>query len=294
MSIELCILASGSAGNSMVVRCPRGVVLIDAGIGPRAAARRLEGTGVGLADIAAICLTHLDGDHFRASWMNTVVRQGIAVFCHTGHAELLTQIVNQVVRRPGEMKAQAFASLVRTFDGAAFSPIEGLQFWPIAFQHDRLGSHGFLLDGFGCRVGYASDLGTVPEVLIERFQDLDVLALEANYDTQMELASARPVHLKRRIMGGWGHLSNQQAYGAIRRVLDNAQSRGRPLPSHIVLLHRSRECNCPDLLRRTFAQDSRIAQRLILAEQHERTGWLRVQPAQRVTGEQLSFAWGVS
>jgi glyoxylase-like metal-dependent hydrolase (beta-lactamase superfamily II) len=68
MSQELCILASGSAGNAAILRTPAGVLLIDAGIGPRTLVKRLDDTGVGLADIRALCLTHLDRDHFSPRW----------------------------------------------------------------------------------------------------------------------------------------------------------------------------------------------------------------------------------
>ena len=54
MSLELCILASGSAGNAAILRSPGGVFLIDAGIGPRELAKRLVGTGVRPTDIAAL------------------------------------------------------------------------------------------------------------------------------------------------------------------------------------------------------------------------------------------------
>ena len=81
MAIELCVLASGSGGNCTVVRAPRGVMLIDAGIGPRIAATRMNGTGIRVADVSAICLTHLDRDHFGLSWVSTVVRHGL--ICRT-------------------------------------------------------------------------------------------------------------------------------------------------------------------------------------------------------------------
>src|SRR5687767_10463986 len=82
MSIEFCILASGSSGNCTIVRTPAGVLLIDAGIGPRIAAGRMDGTGVALRDVRAICLTHLDSDHFRPSWLGTLLNRDIRVFCH--------------------------------------------------------------------------------------------------------------------------------------------------------------------------------------------------------------------
>src|SRR3954468_23448628 len=87
MSLELCILASGSAGNASLLRAPAGVMLIDAGIGPRTTAQRLAGTGVRVGDVSALCLTHLDRDHFNPNWLTTVVRQGVRLFCHAGRAD---------------------------------------------------------------------------------------------------------------------------------------------------------------------------------------------------------------
>jgi hypothetical protein len=92
-------------------------------------------------------------------------------------------------------------------------------------------------------------------------------------------------------MNGHGHLSNDQAYEAIRKLLDRAEKKRRQLPRHIVLLHRSRECNCPKLVRKFFARDHRIASRLTLAEQFERSEWLRVRKTPPLIGEQLSLAW---
>ncbi len=103
----------------------------------------------------------------------------------------------------------------------------------------------------------------------------------------MQEMSGRPWFLKRRIMGGKGHLSNRQALAAVQQILD----RGQRLPDHIVLLHRSRQCNCPELLRALFSKDRRIGPRLTLAEQFERTPWLRRKALQVWTGEQLMLAF---
>ena len=275
MSLELCILASGSAGNAAVLRSPAGVLLIDAGIGPRTLTGRLDGTGVRPADIAALCLTHLDRDHFSPSWTSTLRRLNIPVYCHSDKVDGLT------------LCSPDLAPLIRPFNVTAFSPIGGLTCDPIHFAHDRLGSHGFVVDGFGYRIGYATDLGHVPRYFFDRFRDLDCIALESNYDPQMQADSARPRFLKRRITGGHGHLSNLQALAAIRKLLDRA----RRLPDHIILLHRSQECNCPDLVRRLFSTDRRIEPRLTLAQQHERSPWLGRTNRQPYLGEQLTLAF---
>ncbi len=273
--MELCILASGSAGNAAILRTPAGVLLIDAGIGPRTLANRLEGTGVRPTDIAALCLTHLDGDHFSPRLASTILQLGIPIYCHANKVDDLARFFPDL------------APFIQSFDAASFSPIDGLHCDPIHFAHDRLGSHGFVVDGFGYRIGYATDLGRVPRTFFDRFRDLDCVALESNYDPQMQANSGRPSFLKRRITGGRGHLSNLQALTAIKKLLDRAFR----LPDHIVLLHRSQECNCPDLVQRLFSTDQRIAPRLTLAHQHERSPWLGRTDRPPYLGEQLTLAF---
>lgn len=283
MSIEVCVLASGSAGNCTVVRSPSGVVLIDAGIGPRVAAQRMIGTGVSVSDVTAVCLTHLDRDHFNPNWLPTFARHGVRLFCHASRAGEVRAIA----------RARGFEPDVDAFDTDPFEPAPGVTFHPLRLPHDRAGSHGFLIDGFGCRVGYATDLGRAPDALVEQFEDVDLLAIESNYDRQMQMDSPRPWFLKRRITGGRGHLSNDEAFATVRTILDRRQRRGRRPPAHIVLLHRSRQCNCPTLVRRLFSRDVRIAPRLTLAEQYERSEWLRLVPSlPPLVGEQLTLAWG--
>jgi phosphoribosyl 1,2-cyclic phosphodiesterase len=284
MSLEICILASGSSGNATVLRSPAGVMLIDLGIGPRATAKRLQGTGVRLADVTAACLTHLDSDHFNMNWIPTLIRQRIRLYCHVDKAR-------EIVRGAPAHLAGELKGLLCPFDGEAFHPLEGLAVQPFALAHDRTGSHGFVIDGFDYRIGFATDLGHVPPHLHDYFQDLDLIALESNYDPGMQEQSDRPFFLKRRIMGGKGHLSNRQALTAIQQILDRAQANCRRLPDHIVLLHRSRKCNCPALLRALFSKDRRIAPRLTLAEPFERTAWLRRKDLQPATGEQLMLAF---
>ena len=87
---------------------------------------------------------------------------------------------------------RAFEKLVTPFDGHAFAPVDGMRVSSIPLAHDQMGSHGFVIDGFGVRVGYATDLGRVPQRLIDRFCDLDMLAIESNYDPDMQMSSSRP------------------------------------------------------------------------------------------------------
>ena len=73
----------GYGGNATVLRGPWGAMLIDAGFGPRATDKRLGGTGLSITDLSAICLTHLDHDHFNPNWLATIVNAA----CSTGESE---------------------------------------------------------------------------------------------------------------------------------------------------------------------------------------------------------------
>src|SRR5215510_11971688 len=110
MSLELRVLASGSAGNAAILRSPAGILLIDAGIGPRTLARRLDGTGVQLADIAALCLTHLDSDHFSPHWASTLGRLHIPIFCHANKVAPLAEYCPELL------------PLIRPFEVDSFNP----------------------------------------------------------------------------------------------------------------------------------------------------------------------------
>ena len=139
MSLELCVLASGSSGNCSIVRTPRGVLMVDAGIGPRATAKRMAGSGATLADVRAICLTHLDSDHFNANWIGAIVRMGIRVHCCAARVDTL-------IRRAELDVADAFARLIFPFDRAPFDvlpdvrsarPLRGRRYLPSRFPPGR-------------------------------------------------------------------------------------------------------------------------------------------------------------
>src|SRR5687767_4879644 len=175
MSVEVCVLASGSSGNCTVVRTPGGLLLLDAGIGPRTVTQRLAGTGVGSRDVVGICLTHLDHDHFNRNWLSTIFSRGINLFCHESRVDDLVRVA--LGPSPSADELERFVARVLTFDRDVFEALPGLCLRPVRFAHDRTGSHGFVLEGFGCRVGYATDLGRVPHTFTEDFDDLDLLAI---------------------------------------------------------------------------------------------------------------------
>lgn len=276
--LKLCVLGSGSGGNSAVVCQGASALVIDLGLGPMTTARRLVAAGMNLQAIRAVCLTHLDQDHFRPTWVATLLRSQIPIYLHRWHIHDLAS--------HAEGKRLQKAGLVHLIDEEPFEPVDGYSVQAIRLPHDTKGTCGYRVVTSGGALGYATDLGYVPKQLIDAFTGVDLLAIESNYDEKMQVQSGRPAFLKRRIMGRAGHLSNDQSFIAVREILDRGLASSL---QHIVLLHRSNQCNHPSIVRHVFEEDPRLLGRITLAEQREITPWICVDPNGSGHHEQLNL-----
>lgn len=240
MSLSLSVLGSGSGGNCTLVVLrdepePR-TILIDAGFSPRETAKRLGPFGLGLEDVSDILLTHTDNDHLHRGWADSNSRGNFRWRIDQRH------MARACAAGFSTRNIEPFSEQFRLGDR---TQVEITQ-----LPHDDLATAGFLICHGGVRLGFATDLGRVPAVLLESFTELDAMAVESNYDRAMQQASNRPAFLKRRIMGGLGHLSNEQTLEAVL-----AMTGGRSL-QQLVLLHLSRQCNDPQLLKRLYATEA--------------------------------------
>jgi len=226
----MCVLATGSAGNCSVVevreRGRRRVWLIDLGLSPKRTARLLAERGIALDEVSDVFLTHLDADHCHRAWFARDLWDA-TIHVHEDHRVWAEQ--------RGVRRTRAFGS---SFELDSIAVDTSLEF------HDEMGVAAFRFrTPLGC-LGFATDLGSVTSGLIDTLRGVDVLAIESNYCPRLQERSARPSFLKRRIMGGAGHLSNEQC----RRAIEMIEPRG-----HVVFLHVSRDCNEPAIIARLHA-----------------------------------------
>lgn len=268
MSLSICNLGSGSGGNATLLRLGQDNrathMLIDCGFSPRETRRRLATLGLDFEHISDILLTHLDRDHFYPTWIRVIERHGIRLHLHrrqqrraasTGLNFRQVELFEDVIERPAAEN--------------------GVHIESVPFAHDALGTVGFIIEYDGTRLGYATDLGHVPATLFERFIGLHALAFESNYDRKMQLDSPRPQYLKQRIMGGSGHLSNDEALAAICRIAKSCTL------SQITLLHLSRQCNCPTIVRSLYEREApELFARLTITNQFQPTPMLSIVPDQ--------------
>ncbi|BAM04464.1 hypothetical protein PSMK_23050 [Phycisphaera mikurensis NBRC 102666] len=285
---SLCVLGSGSGGNSAALRVEAGVVLIDAGFSPRATAARLAQAGSDLCEVKAVCVTHFDRDHFRPGWVAALVGLRARLFCHRWHLDELRRL-----RGANRLFA---AGLVQTFsENEPFGVIPGVRAETTRLQHDRQGTTGYRFEArwaaslrhAAVHVGYATDLGHVPEALIALLAGVDLLCLESNYDAGMTTRSSRPSFVNRRNLSDSGHLSNEQAFAAVAAIRERS---GGGNPRRVVLLHRSSQCNHPTKIRRVFAAEPALRGRVTLTDQRRRSAWLKVPAMRAVVRDQLRLA----
>lgn len=272
--LRVCVLGSGSGGNSTVLAHGQHGLLIDLGFGPSTTRRRLGQAGLALEHVRAACLTHLDQDHFRKSWPATLLKHGIRLFVHHWHLPEL-----HAIRGAGALFE---AGLVDTFDGEPFEPLPCVTARGVRLQHDMQGTIGYRFDvddaclgRFYGSVAYATDLGHAPNALIDLFAGADLVCLESNYDEHMTIHSPRPAFVNRRNMSDSGHLSNEQAFEAVCRIAE-ASPHGNP--RHVLLMHRSQLCNHPTKVRRVFERHPVLCAKVTLTEQRRRTRWFHVKP----------------
>jgi phosphoribosyl 1,2-cyclic phosphodiesterase len=195
MSMVVHSLASGSSGNCILVRRGRTAVLIDAGIGIKRLTAMLNGLEVSPASLAGILITHEHSDHITGA-LRMAHKFGIPL---AANAKTLSAIPGAGsapyrVLAPGE--EGLFGELcVRAF--------------PIS--HDAAQPCGYVVESSGGRVCSVTDTGVLTPRIREEAASADLLILESNHDVNMLVRGPYPWHLKRRIMGDRGHLSNDTA-----------------------------------------------------------------------------------
>lgn len=248
--MKLAVLGSGSRGNAVAIRTDGVTLLVDAGFGPRAMARRAAEAGVSLEPLAGIVLTHEHGDHARGA---------VALAARAGCPLLGTAGTLRAVAQNAE-------------DARILPPIgESLQIGPFFIEVARTAHDAdepvavVVADRRGRRIGIAWDLGRPTAALRHLLRGVHALVLEANHDEVMLQTGPYPASVRQRIGGSMGHLSNRLAAELAADVCT-------PALEAVILAHLSEQCNDGAVALRTVgrALSARgFRGRLLLARQQE-------------------------
>lgn len=248
MSVYITSLNSGSNGNCYYVGNQQEAILVDAGISCRETEKRMTRLGLSMSKVRAIFVSHEHSDHIRGIPV-LAKKYGLPVYITPSTLQYSGLELNaeQVVLLQSFVKVQ----------------IGGLSIVAFPKLHDAGDPQSFVITYNEIKIGVFTDIGAVCRQVISHFKQCHAVFLEANYDEQMLDQGRYPYHLKARIRGGKGHLSNRQA---LQLFLDH-----RPLHlSHILLSHLSQDNNDPQLVNDLF---NRHAQgiHITVASRHQET-----------------------
>ncbi|GAB4091493.1 MBL fold metallo-hydrolase [Flaviaesturariibacter terrae] len=231
MALRFASINSGSNGNCYYIGNEQDAVLVDAGISCREIERRMDRLGLSLAQVRAIFISHEHSDHIRG--LPTLLKKH----------RIPLYITAATLRGSG---MYLYEDLIRDFAGHELVTVGSLQVRPFSKIHDAADPYSFTISDGSVNVGVFTDLGRACSNLVQHFRQCHAAILESNYDEEMLDKGGYPWHLKQRIRGGQGHLSNREA-------LDLFRAHRHEGLSHLLLGHLSQNNNDPKLVEALFA-----------------------------------------
>ena len=223
-------IASGSSGNCICVGDDDTHVMIDAGISGKRIEAGMNKYDYTTADMAGLLVTHEHSDHVA----------GLGVVARKYHVP--------IYGTAGTIRAIRSMKSLGAIDDTLYHIIKpdedfsigSLNIHPFRISHDAADPVAYRIENPKSKVAVCTDLGYYDGYIVENLTDLDALLLESNHDIHMLEVGSYPYPLKQRILGNYGHLSNEASGKLLSQVLHDDIK-------HVFLGHLSHENNYPDL-----------------------------------------------
>lgn len=226
--MEVCVLASGSKGNCTYVASENTKILIDVGMTCSYVVKQLQSIDVNPNEITGILVTHTHSDHIA----------GLKVFLKKYQPTLyLTKPMYQDLVT--KMTISSYVLIDQDF------AINDLWIKVIKTSHDASDSNGYIVEYQGNSVVYLTDTGYINQKNYQVLSNKNVYIMESNHDVTMLMDGSYPYHLKQRILGDYGHLSNYDSANYLSKFIGTNTK-------HIFLAHLSEENNTPSLALETL------------------------------------------
>lgn len=226
--MRFAVLGSGSQGNGTLIASGDTYILVDCGFSLRETERRLALLGVSPTQLSAVLVTHEHADHVHGVGL-LARRYNVPVY--------LSQGTLRGMRKPVE--ATGFLAAQGSLR------IGNLEVSAARVEHDALEPLQYVISDGQRRFGMLTDLGCYDTHLLDSYQGLDALVIEANHCRDLLARGHYPYFLKQRVGGDQGHLNNHQAARLVSEL-------GWQNLQHLVLAHLSSKNNLPHLARQCF------------------------------------------
>lgn len=224
--MKICVLASGSKGNSSYIETNQTKSLVDVGMSAGYIAKSLKNIGVNPSEIQRIFITHTHTDHVA----------GLRVFLKKYHPTVyLTEKMEKELGFDIDDKVYIDDSV----------SIADLNVDVIKTSHDAADSNGYVFSSLNKSIVYITDTGYIHVKNFGKLKNKSMYVFESNHDIRMLKEGKYPYYLQQRILSDKGHLSNKDsAYYLSEFIGDNTEK--------IILIHLSEENNKPEVALKTL------------------------------------------
>ncbi len=237
ISLRVLNLGSGSSGNATLVESSTTRLLVDAGFNRRETIRRLAALGVSIDGVQGILISHEHTDHISGLANLSRAWNAPVYITEETYAEY-----KRLVPRTEVEKIPCVETLpTRTSQRFTIGDIDVTAF---SIPHDAVDTVAFTLCAEGLKVAIVTDLGCLPAHVRVHLRGSDLLMLESNHDLEMLKVGPYPWHVKQRVMGRNGHLSND----AVSEFLADGDPEGSGFDARarwLILAHLSENNNNP-------------------------------------------------
>ncbi len=228
MGLTFCSLASGSSGNSYMIRYEDTILLVDVGISGKRIVEGLIGAQAQAQEVKGILLTHEHSDHVKSLKVIQKKCPQARIYANQG-------TYDQVAQQIQEGRQQLFTT------GESFF-IDHIQVTPVPLSHDAQEPVGYTFCAGGRKLSIFTDTGYVTPTIRQQVRGSHLIVLESNHDEHILQFCRYPYHIKRRILSDQGHLSNETAALFMCDLIREEEA----LPGFL-LAHLSKENNTPEM-----------------------------------------------
>lgn len=245
--MKIKVLASGSKGNSTLIRTDNLNILIDIGITYQQLAYELETINLTPKDLTAILITHTHSDHIKGL-ASLVKKTNIKVY-------ILEEMLEELSKK---------IPIDNLFIYEDPLEIEELNINLIRISHDVEGV-GFIINHNDKSLVYITDTGYINRKYLPLMKNKNLYVIESNHDEEMLMEGPYPYILKQRVISDKGHLSNNTTADYLLEIVGDKTK-------HIILAHISENNNTEDLALNTtknLLEENGIYKDIIIAKQYE-------------------------
>ncbi|MBU5594529.1 MBL fold metallo-hydrolase [Amphibacillus sp. MSJ-3] len=230
MTFQFSVLASGSTGNAFYIESEKEKILVDAGLSGKQLDRLFNEAGLNPRELSRILVTHEHSDHIKG--LGIIARKyNLPIYANE---KTWRAMENSIGKLSLDQKFNFELEQVKTFGD--------IDVESFGVSHDAAEPMFFTFHHDGKKVALVTDLGYVSERIKKTVQDANALVFEANHDVSMLQMGRYPWNVKRRILGDYGHVSNDDCALALEDIIGDQTKR-------IYLAHLSKDNNMKELAR---------------------------------------------